>query len=252
MGPACYYMLIFPTRAVDPKTELPENGAVNLKILALGFRKSFCAAPRVQYALRTVPLPLTEEFSAGHDRAVLSCLTAVLSPGADFDSLPPLAAVTAQLALRHGGLGLRSAVRRHWASWADGLQFFARSEPAFAERLSASLAGSGSLPLALDSLRLAGHSLSAAGFELPAWQNLSRMLSPQQHDDDPGVDTAVTVCKKGNGCPNYLNNELTCDGLFFVGSDPPMFLTIKLGQASGNNASSLPKALLDVSNRSRA
>ena len=54
-------------------------------------------------------------------------------------------------------------------------------EPAFAERLSASLAGSGSPPLALDSFRLAGHALSAAGFELPAWQNLSRMPFPQQH-----------------------------------------------------------------------
>ena len=88
------------------------------------------------------------------------------------------------------GLSLRSGTAAwvYWASWADSLQLFARREPAFAERLSASLAGSDSLPLALDSLRLAGHSLSAASFELPTWQDLSRMPPPQQHDDDPGAD----------------------------------------------------------------
>ena len=51
-------------------------------------------------------------------------------------------------------------------------------EPAFAARLSASLEGRGSLLPALGSLRVASHSLSAAGFDLPAWQDLSRMPAP--------------------------------------------------------------------------
>ncbi|CAE7657728.1 unnamed protein product [Symbiodinium pilosum] len=128
---------------------------------------SFCAAPRMQYALRTVPPLLTEEFAAGHVPTLTPCHLSLLL-----------------------GLSLRSGTAAwvYWASWADSLQLFARREPAFAERLSASLAGSDSLPLALDSLRLAGHSLSAASFELPTWQDLSRMPPPQQHDDDPGAD----------------------------------------------------------------
>ena len=40
---------------------------------------AFGAAPRVQYALRTVPPLLTEEFAAGHDCAVLSWLAAFLT-----------------------------------------------------------------------------------------------------------------------------------------------------------------------------
>ncbi|CAE7488315.1 unnamed protein product, partial [Symbiodinium pilosum] len=106
---------------------------------------------------------------------------------ADCDSLPPLAAAKAQLALRHGGQGLRSAVRHasaaYWVFWTNCLQLLARREPAFAERLSAFLAGSDSLLLALDSLRLASHSLSVASFQLPASHDLSRMDSLQQHDD---------------------------------------------------------------------
>ena len=129
-----------------------------------------------------------EEFATGHDRAVLSCLAALASPGADCDA-------KAQLALRHGGLGFRIAVRHasaaYWASWADCLPLFALCEPAFAERLSASLAGSNSLPFALDYLRLAGHSLSAARYKLSAWQNLSCMLSPKQHDDDQASTSLV-------------------------------------------------------------
>ena len=139
-------------------------------------RSHGCCCPFVlHHELRIVPPLLTEEFAAGHDRAVLSCLAALLSPGASCDSLPLLAAARAHLALRHGGLGLRSAVRHasaaYWASRADCLQLFARREPAFAQRMTASLVGRDSLPLALDSLRLAGHSLSAAGFHLPAWRD---------------------------------------------------------------------------------
>ena len=95
-------------------------------------------------------------------------------------SLPP------RLSLRYGTSAWVSAVPSGTRRLRIGLlKLFARREPACDERVSASLAGSGSSPLALD---LAGHSLSAAGFELPSWQDLSRMPSTQQHDDDPGVD----------------------------------------------------------------
>ena len=75
-------------------------------------------------------------YAAGHDAAVLCCLDALLH--ADTASgLPALAAARAQLALRFGGLGLRSAERHavaaYWASWADALPALARRDRAFAQ-----------------------------------------------------------------------------------------------------------------------
>ena len=155
---------------------------------------SFCAAPRAQYALRTVPPPLIEEFAADHDRAMLSCLAASLSPGANCDSL------------RCGTVAWASALPSGTRRPQIGLlgptaSNSSRREPAFAEHLIASLAGRDSLPLALDSLRLAGHSLSAAGFDLPAWRDLSHMPSPPQQDDDPGIIDVTRGWQRCVPCP---------------------------------------------------
>ena len=98
----------------------------------------YCASPRAQYAIRMLPPSSTARFAAAHDRAISSCLAALLH--ADLhDGLPALAVARAQLALRHGGLGLRSAARHgtaaYWASWADSLRAIAARAPGFADRL---------------------------------------------------------------------------------------------------------------------
>ena len=68
----------------------------------------YTAAPRAQFALRTLAPGLTREFAVAHDAAVLDTLSALFC-AEERSSLPPAASRVAQLVLRHGGLGLRSA-----------------------------------------------------------------------------------------------------------------------------------------------
>ena len=139
---------------------------------------SYCAAPRAQYAIRTLPLHSTQAYAAGHDTAVLRFLSALLSADAASD-LPPPAQTRAQLALRHGGLGLRSATRHapaaYWASWADALRAVSRRDAPFARNIVGSLASDRPLPEALESLRVARNSLAAIGFEPPFGKSCYRL-----------------------------------------------------------------------------
>ncbi|CAE7878828.1 unnamed protein product [Symbiodinium sp. KB8] len=86
----------------------------------------FSASPRVHYCLRLLPPALTAVFAAEHDRDILCCLAQLLHivPGTA-DPLPQSAAARANLSLRYGGLGLRSAAEHapaaYFASWADSL-----------------------------------------------------------------------------------------------------------------------------------
>ena len=81
-----------------------------LEDVQVGLLMSCWAAPRAQHVLRTLPPAVVQDFAQGHDRAVMQCLAALLTPG-EAAALPLLAVARAQLALQHGGLGLRSAVR---------------------------------------------------------------------------------------------------------------------------------------------
>ena len=150
-----------------------------------------CPAPRAQYALRTLPLESTRGYAAGHDGAVLRCLSALLFAD-EASQLPEPAQARAQLALRHGGLGLRSATRHapaaYWASWADALRAIARRDPDFAREVAGSLASDRPLPPALQSARDARDSLSAVGFEPPAWAELLRAQVQALPEDDPSLD----------------------------------------------------------------
>ena len=145
---------------------------------------SFCAAPRAQYALRTLPPADTRAYAAGHDAAVFSCLDALLHAD-DASGLPVLAAARAQLALRHGGLELRSAERHavaaYWASWADALPALASRDPAFAQALTRSLEGSGMLCFRrcpLQRLRTTPPILHAGGSAQPHAQLMSSATEP--------------------------------------------------------------------------
>ena len=119
---------------------------------------SCCAAPRAQYALRSLPPEATRAFATAHDVAVLACLDTLLSCAAP-SGLPLLATARAQLALRHGGLGLRSAARHalvaYWSSWADVLPVIASRDPAFARALVDTLEGGSPAPEVLQSLLFA-------------------------------------------------------------------------------------------------
>ena len=116
--------------------------------------------------LRSLPPEATRAFATAHDDAVLACLDTLLSCGAP-SRLPLLATARAQLALRHGGLGLRSAARHapaaYWSScWADVLPVIASRDPAFARALVDTLEGGSPAP----QFRA---SLTASGFAPPPW-----------------------------------------------------------------------------------
>eukprot|EP00439_Symbiodinium_sp_Y106_P022490 s283_g2.t1 len=102
---------------------------------------------------------------------------------------PALAAARAQLALRFGGLGLRSAERHavavYWASWADALPALARRDRAFAQALTRSLDGPGPLPHALAASKDAAASLQAAGFQAPTWEAVLSEVPLVSPEDDP-------------------------------------------------------------------
>ena len=68
----------------------------------------YCASPRSNYALRMLPPNLTAGFASASDQAVQQCLYSLLNAD-NSGHLPQQAACLAQIALRHGGLGLRSA-----------------------------------------------------------------------------------------------------------------------------------------------
>ena len=149
---------------------------------------SCCAAPRSQYAIRTLPLDDTRGYAASHDAAVLGCLQSLLYADAG-TALPETAQARAQLALRHGGLGLRSAARHAPAAyWADSLRAIARRDAAHAHELIAALEADCAAPPALETLRLARSSLQAIGFEPPDWAQLLQGEAPSQPDEDGSLD----------------------------------------------------------------
>ena len=132
----------------------------------------------------------------------------------------------AQLALRHGGLGLRSAERHavaaYWASWADALPALASRDPAFAQALTRSLEGPGPLPPALAALKEATASLQAAGFQAPTWDAVLSAVPPAAPEDDPADLTrgwqrpaSRTV---DEFCHRAIRRELDAPGLAMLDS----------------------------------
>ena len=85
----------------------------------------YCASPRANHLLRTVPPAEVQEYAAAHDMSMGCTLHALLgNPELDADT-QGFAQQLATLPGRHGGLGLQNAVRTapaaYWAAWADGL-----------------------------------------------------------------------------------------------------------------------------------
>ena len=152
---------------------------------------SCCACPRAQYALRTLRTASTHEYAIRHDAAVLRCLDSLLFADAA-EGLPGQVAARVQLALRHGGLGLRSAARHapaaFWASWADTLPALLKRDRPFALRLAEGLEAGSELPELLP-LQTARDSLSAVGFEAPSWHDVLHGQKPRPLVlDEPQLD----------------------------------------------------------------
>ena len=98
-----------------------------------------CAQPRSNYLLRVLPPADTGEFAESHDRAIARCLGRLLSGTDKPFELSQLQAKRAQLPLRYGGLGLRSAAASraaaYWASWADAMPVTGERHPRVLARM---------------------------------------------------------------------------------------------------------------------
>ena len=149
----------------------------------------YCAAPRANYLLRSLPPATTAAYASSHDAAVGCCLSALL--GLADAPLPPQPARAARLALRFGGLGLRAAdTDRHaayWASWMDTLPVIQARVPSAAERLLAALRDdrAARLPSLLAATQAAAY-LTTQGYAVPAWDEaLSDLPGLHSRHDEP-------------------------------------------------------------------
>ena len=150
----------------------------------------FCAAPRANYLLRALPPHLTGGYVSMHAAAIARCVAALLDDGEG--PLPQHSLRAAQLALRFGGLGLRSAQAEryaaHWASWCDTLTVVRARAPAVADRLLRALQGHIPLPCAAAAAHAREH-LVAQGYDAPTWDMLASphtAPAPRAPGDEPG------------------------------------------------------------------
>ena len=123
------------------------------------------------------------EFAESHDRAIARCLGRLPSGTDEPFELSQLQARRAQLPLRYGGLGLRSAApsraAAYWASWADAMPVIGERHPRVLARMLMGLAdprGASAAP----STRAAAQAEAAlrlAGFHAPPWTALADGLA---------------------------------------------------------------------------
>jgi hypothetical protein len=109
----------------------------------------YCAVPRVNHLLRTIPPGQASAIAAQRDQLIAHSFSELLglSPGSDTDAAHGVSRDVwerqARLPLTLGGCGLRSCARTSpaafWASLADCLPVLSRRYPQFAAQLVASL-----------------------------------------------------------------------------------------------------------------
>ena len=127
--------------------------------------------------------PLTRESSPSPTTAIARCLGRLLSGTDEPFELSQLQARRAQLPLRYGGLGLRSAAASraaaYWASWADAMPVIGERHPRVLARMLMGLADPRSASAA-PSTRAAAQAEAAlrlAGFHAPPWTALADGLA---------------------------------------------------------------------------
>lgn len=177
-------------RQADFLRELPHLPDLQAAWLLL----TYCAAPRAQHLLRTVPPTLSATAAAAHDEAVWETLARLLQEPAP-TALPLSSRTLAFLPARLGGLGLYAAARlapaAYWASWADALPVLRQRVPALAERLTAILStAAASGTTCLHEAAACGTHLDAQGWTArPPWDILlSGPRAPPPLDEaEPGL-----------------------------------------------------------------
>ena len=162
----------------------------------------YTAAPRAQFALRTLVPGLTREFAVAHDAAVLDTLSALLC-AEERSSLPPAASRVALLALRRGtpirdllaATDVLAAAGFRMPLWAD-LPQHAPAQPADDAEPEVALRGwQRPASRALDDVALAEHRHSVGPAELALLDSqwgpfAARVLTVRPTAPELAVDSA--------------------------------------------------------------
>jgi hypothetical protein len=163
----------------------------------------FCAVPRVNHLLRTLPPERARTLAARHDQRILEVFMGIFGIPCDGDWDSQLHGLEfdtwvrqARLPLRLAGCGLRDSCRvsfsAYWASWADCVQDLVRRYPATGNDILTQLAGLQSLDFdqehtgaeCLVAAELASKQCRDHGFSnMPLWVDLAAGLRPPEPQD---------------------------------------------------------------------
>ena len=152
----------------------------------------YCAAPRAQHLLRTVPPVRVGVHAREHDDAVLQTLQDLLGgPGPGDDAWWPAARDVAFLPAPMGGQGLLHAERlppaAYWAAWAEALPVQQRC-PAADRCLRALQSDAASDAPSLQAARDAAAHLDGQDWDIrPAWQACMRPAARTEACSEPSL-----------------------------------------------------------------
>ncbi len=157
----------------------------------------FCGSPRSNYLLRVLPPSCTAVYAQEHDAAVLRCLGTLLG-----NDIQGQHAQRALLAMRSGGLGLRSAQRlapaAYWASWADSLAMLRAKHPQVAERIAQQLERLQGVDVpVLRELADAAAALLEDGFVFLPWRDLMIGARPPLEEEEEGAQGEPDAWARG-------------------------------------------------------
>ena len=152
-----------------------------------------CCAPRANYNLRTQPPEQAAVYAVTHDSLVWEAFCKLLERDdlAQHHQLDSRHAWLAQLPMRLGGCGLRSALRTApaawWASWADTLPMIRARHPEVAERLYQQLQGNRVATPTVAAVQEAQRHLAEKGYQCLEWDLVWNGAQPNQGSElEPG------------------------------------------------------------------
>jgi len=162
----------------------------------------YCASPRANHLLRTIPPGEVRHYAEDHDRRIWETLRHIMGSPSLEDGTTTNARRLATLPRRHGGLGLQCASRASpgafWAAWADALHMLHLRRPREAQQLVDLLSGqvigrAGCVAAAEDAAR----ALEREGFRRPTWEGLRRGARNPQTERDRDDDAEPGEWKHG-------------------------------------------------------
>ena len=192
------YIAEFGHQVVGNEVKLLEQIPKLASLQASWLLLYFCAVPKVNHLLRTLPPSRASSTAETHDAAVLDVFCKLFSvpEAGDWDlnlHKVSYSCFIKQVGLpqRLAGCGLRNSLRSspaaYWASWGDSLAVIHERYPGISSRMLAALDAMEvqEAPTYLQEAEMAGQHCDAAGWTLrPDWTSLATGARPPQPEED--------------------------------------------------------------------